>query len=175
MKILIAYTSKNGTVRTCVERLCTSLNGLDVTAADLNMSTPNVADYDMVILGGAVHFGKWMPAMRDFIKDQYDALMQTKLGLFLCSGLAHEQEYYIEKLFSKELRDHAFQTLYFGGSLRKDGLPFFDKLVVRHLRSIIIESEIDDGEYTPSMPGILPENIEKMGTYARKELFREKE
>ncbi len=175
MKILIAYTSKNGTVQTCVERLCASLKGLDVTVADLTVYTPTVADYNMVILGGAVHFGKWMPTMRTFLQEHHDALMQTKLALFLCSGLAHEQEYYIETLYPADLREHAFQVMYFGGSLRKDGLSFFDKLVVKHLRSLIMESEIEDGEYTPSMPGILPENIEKMATYARIELFSDKQ
>jgi hypothetical protein len=41
------------------------------------------------------------------------------------------------------------------------------------MRASILESEINDGEYTPTLPSILPENIEKMETYVR-EVYRKK-
>ena len=170
MKLLIAYASKNGTTKSCVERLAEKLKGLDVTVADLNRETPNAADFDILIVGSAVRFGRMLPAARRFFKEQRATLLQKRLGLFLCCGLSHEYEYYEDVLFPRELRDHAFQTLYFGGSLRKEGVPFFDRLVISSVRSSIMESEIDDGEYTPSLPGILPENIDRMATYVREEI-----
>lgn len=171
MKILIAYASKNGTVKECVDRLCKGLSGLDVTVADLAKTTPNVSEYDLVVTGASVRFGRLLAPERKFLKENREVLTQKTLCLFLCCGMAHEYEYYRENLFPKELRDAACQNLYFGGSLRTDGLPFFDKLIVRSVRSSIMESEIEDGEYTPSMPGILPENIERMATYIRMKLF----
>ena len=114
MKLLIAYASKNGTTKSCVERLEEKLKGLDVTVADLNRETPNESDYDMVIAGSAVRFGRMLPAARRFFKEQHDVLLQKRLGLFLCCGLSHEYEYYEEVIFARDLRDHAFQTLYFG-------------------------------------------------------------
>lgn len=170
MKILIAYASKNGTTRSCAERLAEKLKPLDVTVADLNQNKPNVSEFDIVVAGSAIRFGHMLPAAKRFFKEHRETLMQKRLGLFLCCGMAHEYEYYEGVIFSREMREHAFQTLYFGGSLRKDGLPFFDRMIIGSVRSSIMESEIDDGEYTPSLPGILPENIDRMATYVRLEL-----
>lgn len=170
MKLLIAYTSKNGTAEDCVARLKNHLHGLDVTVVNLANEKPDVSAFDLVIAGGSVHYARLDPALKRFFKEQSDALRKTRLGLFLCCGIAHEYEYYEEILFPKELRASAFSVMYFGGTLRTEGLSVFDRLVVRSLRSRIAESEIDDGEYTPSLPGILPESIERMAAYARREI-----
>ena len=176
MKILIAYTSKHGTTEECVQRLQQHLHGLDVTLKNLAQApSPSLVEYDIVVVGGSVQFGKFHPALRLFLKENLEVLKQKRLALFLCCGLAHEYEYYEEVLFAKELRAAAFQMLYFGGSLRTDGLPFLDKLLVRHLRTTIAENEIEDGEYTPSMPGILPENIETMASYIRREALKKEQ
>ncbi len=167
MRILIVYASKNGTVRVCAERLQDALRGKEVTVCDLARQTPALSEYDIVIAGSSVRFGKLLQPMRSFLAEQEEALKQKKLYLFLCCGLPHESEYYMQKLFSDDLRAHAEEILYFGGSLRLDGLPFWDKLIVRSIRSSIIENEIDDGEYTPSMPGILPETIDRLATQIR--------
>lgn len=170
MKILIAYASKTGTVTDCVQRLMKCLEGLNVTAVDLSEQTPNVADYDIVVTGASVRFGRLLKTERRFLAANKAVLAQKTLFLFLCCGIAHEYEYYRERLFPRELRDCAYQSLYFGGRLSLDGLTFPEKLVVRHLRTSLMESEIEDGEYTPSLPGILPENIERMATYIRAKL-----
>lgn len=172
MKILIAYASQNGTVADCVRRLQEQLKNIDVTLADLAKETPDASQYDIVITGSSVRFGKLLKAEREFLQEQKAALLQRPLALFLCCGYAHEYEYYREKLFSRELTEHAYQSLYFGGSLKKEGLGFFDKIAVKAMRSSIIESEIDDGEYTPSLPAILPENIEILATYTRLEIAK---
>lgn len=171
MKILIAYASKNGSTRECAERLKSALNGMDVTLVDLQRETPRAEEYDLCVVGGSVRFGRLLKPVRVFLKEQESILCERPLALFFCCGLAHEVEYYRDVLFSKELRRACFELIYFGGSLRTDGLSFRDKLLVRSLRSAIAESDIDDGEYTPSMPGILPENVEKLAANIR-ENFR---
>ncbi len=168
MRILIAYASKNGSVKACVERLQTALKGMDVTVADLALDRPSLEEYDTVVVGGSIRFGRLLSPVKTFLAEEESTLLQKRLCLFLCCGLAHEYEYYHERVFSTPLREHAYQDLYFGGSLRTDGLKLFDKLVVRHLRTSIAESEIEDGEYTPSMPGLLFENIDRMATYIRR-------
>lgn len=170
MRILIAYAGKNGTTADCVARLSSHLHGLDVTVTDLTKTTVNAADFDLVIVGGSVRYAKLDPSLKRFFKEQRESLLRVRLGLFLVCGLAHEYEYYEETLLPRELRAASFATLYFGGTLRTDGLPFFDRAVIRSLRSRIMESEIEDGEYTPSLPGILPESIERMASYARREI-----
>ena len=175
MKLLIVYSTKNGTTESCVKHLISVLKGLDVTTVCLERDTaPDLTEYDMVLLGGPVYFGKFRPALREFLKKNEDTLCQKKLGLFFCCGLAHDMEYYMEKLFSQRLRDAAFQTLYFGGLLKIEGCGWMDRILLHSMRSSILESEIDDGEYTPTMPSILPESVEKMGTYVREVYRKEK-
>ena len=173
MKILIAYTSKNGSVASCAQRLADGLEGLDVSLADLATVTPNAAEFDMVIVGAAVHHHRFPAPVRQFLRVQKDVLLQKKLGLFLACGIAAEQVYYIEKLFPRELREHAFEVAFFGGSLRYDGLKFWDKFFVWNLRSLIVEADMSEGEYIASMPGLMPENVDRMASLARKELFRD--
>lgn len=172
MRILIAYTSRHGTTKHCAEHLQLLLHGLDVTLCDLNIQVPNPKDFDLIIAGSSVRFGKLPTAYRNFLQKNESILLQKPLGLFLCCGLAHEYEYYEETLLPKALRASAFQTLYFGGTLQTDGLHLWEKLMIRSMRASIMESEIADGEYTPSLPGILPETIERMATYIRREIER---
>lgn len=172
MKILIAYASKNGSTALCVERLAKGLDGLDVTLVDLAKQAADAAEFDMVIVGAAVHHHRFPAPVARFLREQKNILLCKKLGLFLLCGIAEEQIYYMEKLFDDELREHAFELSFFGGSLRYDGLSFWDKLVVWHLRSLIVESDMSEGEYIASMPGLMPENVDRMATVARRELFQ---
>ncbi len=172
MKVLLAYTSKNGSTASCVERLASGLSGLDVTVCDLVEGLPNAAEFDMVLVGAAVHHHRFPAPVRQFLREQKDVLKEKKLGLFLLCGIAEEQVYYIEKLFPPELRERAFEVSFFGGSLRYDGLKFWDKFFVWNLRSLIVEADMNEGEYIASMPGLLPENVDRMAAMARKELFR---
>ena len=172
MRILLAYTSKNGSTASCVGRLASGLSGLDVTVCDLARELPNAAEFDMVIVGAAVHHHRFPAPVRHFLREQKNVLKKKKLGLFLLCGIAEEQTYYMEKLFPSELREVAFEVAFFGGSLRYDGLSFWDKFFVWNLRSLIVEADMNEGEYIASMPGLLPENVDRMATLARKELFR---
>ena len=163
MKILIAYDSGKGTVKTAVEHMLRLLENLDVTTVSLNDETPNPADYDLIAVGGSVRFGKLRAKVRNYLKNNEEVLAQKSLGLFFCCGLTEEQDYYAEKIFPKSLRDAAFHIAFFGGSLNTEGLPFFDKMVVKSMRSSLLESEMDNGNYMPDLPYILPENIDDMG------------
>lgn len=178
MQILIAYASKHGTAETCVERLMSRWNGLDVTAVNLEREQVNPAEYDVVVFGSSVYFGKLRPVARSFLETYESVLAQKTVALFLCCGLTAEAEHYQKKLFPAALRESAFDVVFFGGSLATRGLSFFEKLAVRSMRSALYEESMDNGDYSaPSLPGILPENIDKLATSLRKEaalLFKEK-
>ena len=171
MKILIAYAGRHGTTKECVEKMLPFFEGREVTVADLAKETPDVSRFDVCIVGGSVRFGRLQKPVRELLKKQEKALLERHLGLFFCCGLPHESEYYRDVLFSGKLKDHAFELLYFGGSLRQDGLSLWEKHLIRSIRSAIVESEFEDGEYTPSLPGILPENIERMAMRVRREFL----
>ncbi len=164
MRILIAYAGKNRTTATCVERLREQLGNRDVTVADLTENMTDPSDFDLVVFGSSVYFGKLRPQARAYMKQYESVLCQKKLVLFLCCGLESEYTYYMEKLFSKPLRDAAIQKCFFGGSLKTDGLPFFDRMILRSMRSSLFEADMDNGEYIATLPTILPENIDKLAS-----------
>lgn len=164
MRILIAYASKNGTARACVERLVERLGRKDVTVVDLARESVDPADFDLVVFGSSVYFGKLRPQARAFLKAYEQTLCEKKTVLFLCCGLEEEYDYYREKLFSKRLRDSALQCAFFGGSLRTEGVPFFDKLILRSMRSSLFEADMDNGEYIATLPTVLPENVDKLAS-----------
>ncbi len=171
MKILIAYAGKHGATQMCVERLAKDLpRGMEYHTALLSEESPDPSNYDLVIFGSSVYFGKLRKEARSYLEAYGDALLQKPLGLFLVCGLAHEYEYYRDKLLPEALREHAFQTLYFGGSLSTNGLSFMEWVLVKSMRSHLFEEDINNGEYTPTLPAILPESIDCMSTYLRREL-----
>ena len=170
MKILLAYMTKTGTTQECIERLSGMLTGIEIEQVRLDQQAPNLSDYDILILGAPVRFGKVSKAYSTFLKANEETIAKIPHALFLCCGLAHDYEYYMEHTYSDRLRESAFSVMNFGGTLNYKGQNFFEKILIHAIRSSIRESEIEDGEYTPEMPGILPENIGKMATYIRAEV-----
>lgn len=172
MKILIAYSSKHGDTKECVTRLSRALGELSHTLCDLDRDVPDLSQYDTVVLGSPVYFGDLRPSVKKFIKAHSTALAEKKIGLFLVGGLAHEAEYYQEVLFPRILLEKAFQCTYFGGTLSKTGRNFWERMLIRSMRASIMENEMEEGEYTMTLPGILPENIERMATCIRGQLSK---
>ena len=168
--VLIAYSSKTGTAETCVRILETELKGLQVTLADLDRETPDVSAFDAVVFGSSVRFAKLRPSAARFLNAHAAELAERPHGLFLCCGFGHEFEEYSSRLFPQLLRDSAFAVLNFGGKLKLERASWPEKLLLHHVRSSIRESEIEDGEFTPTLPGILPENISMMASALRRAL-----
>ena len=164
MRILIAYAGKNGTTATCVERLTEKLQKREVAVADLTRGSVDPSEFDMIVFGSSVYFGRLRPEARAFLKKYESVLCQKKLILFLCCGIEEEYDYYREKLFSPALRDAALQCIFFGGSLRGEGASFFDRWVLRSMRARLFEESMDNGEYVANMPTVLPENIDKLAS-----------
>ncbi|MBR2927364.1 MAG: flavodoxin domain-containing protein [Clostridia bacterium] len=171
MKILIAYSSKNGTVKECVRRLAQELQPMAVELADLDAEAPSVQDYDAVLVGGSVYFGRFRPSLRRFLKANGAILQGKCTGLFLCCGLTHEADYYLEKLFPKELRESSVATVYFGGRLKADEGSRWDRWILRSMRARLLEEEMENEDYSPTLPGILPETIASMASRIRTELL----
>ena len=166
--ILIAYATANGTTKLCAERLASEWKGNVITVCDLAREAPDPAAYDLVIVGSCIRFGKLRPAARAYL-GRCEAVCKTvPVGIFLCCGFSENFEEYRDKLISPALRENAFLITNFGGDLNPAGKPFFDRMVIKMARSSIIQSEIDAGEYTPVLPGIVPESIGQMASIAGK-------
>lgn len=172
MKILIAYASATGTTEDCAQQLARELEALSPTVVSLTREIPDTRPYDLVLFGSCIRFGKLHPAARRFLTAERGNLTSRSLGIFLCCAFSQDFDGYYEKNIPAALRERTFAHLNFGGSLRSDRQGFFDRLLVRAMRSYLVESDIEDGEYSPTLPSPLPENVGVMATYVREEIKR---
>jgi len=84
MRILIAYAGKTGTTEKCAKRLCEKLT--NATTVDLNLQTPDIDQFDTVIVGGAIRMGQLHKKAKKFIEQNAVRLQTKKTAYFLCCG-----------------------------------------------------------------------------------------
>ena len=171
-KILIAYASANGMTRECAERLARELQGTTVSLCDLSQKKPKESEYDVLLIGSSVRRGKLLPSAREFLKTIATENDERPIGVFLCCGFPDRFEEYKERLIPKAIRKRAFLISDFGGTLNPAGKPFWDRLWLFFARSSVVESEIEDGEYTPTLPGMIPESIGQMASFAKDQILK---
>ena len=161
MKILIAYASVTGCSRECAGILADKLSPREVHVVDLNVSFPDPADYDVVVLGAPVRMGRMHKKFREYIKANREMLKEGKYGFFVCGALPDEAESNIKKAIGKELFEGAFEIEYFGGEMKVEKQKgLISKLFVKSVRNKAHESQEPgyEGEMI-LLPEILPENI----------------
>lgn len=170
MKLLIVYASVTGTTKESAKKLASELAPLSPTLISLTEEIPDASAYDIVLFGSCIRFGRLHPAARRFLAAEQKHLAACRLGIFFCCAFAADFDRYYEKCIPAELRANAFAHLNFGGSLRNGNQRLLDRLLMRAMRSYLVESEIEDGEYSPTLPSPLPENIGVMASYVREQI-----
>ncbi len=131
MRTLIAYATKHGGTKQCAERLARLLPGaepLEITKA----TRLDLAPYDAVILGTPIYMGRPRKAMRTFCKRHQSALLEKRLGLFLCciqdqENLVGEQ---LAVAYPAPLRERAVAKGALGGVVAYDTLGRFEKYIM---------------------------------------------
>jgi menaquinone-dependent protoporphyrinogen oxidase len=104
MVVLVAYATDHGSTRGVACRIADRLQqrGIDAeacTVADLLM----VSRYEAVILGSAIHGGKWLPAARQFADRNAAQLRERPVWLFSVSTLGDEESMFPPRV-AKRLR-----------------------------------------------------------------------
>jgi menaquinone-dependent protoporphyrinogen oxidase len=146
MKSLIVYCSSHGTTEKAVRFLRESLVG-DVLAVDLKRDKEkfNVASFDTVIIGGSIHAGNIQRKIKQFIKNNFQTLLEKDIGLFLCC--MRDGETAIEQFnhaFPQELRKNSSAMGLFGGEYLLSEMNFLEKQIVKKVSGATIdESNLD--------------------------------
>lgn len=130
MKAAILYATRTGTAKKCAEYLCKALGTADLF--DLKTDRCDLSKYDTVIIGGGVRIGRVPKPAAKFLAQNKEALLQKKLGLFLCAGFTDEEngKKQLEQNFPTELLRHACAVACFGGEICMDRLKGLDKMMV---------------------------------------------
>lgn len=129
MNTLIVYASQYGYGEECAKKLRTFTSD-GATLVDLTKEgMPSLNGFDTVIIGGSVYMGKAMRQTIDFCAANESALLQKKLGLYLCCGLPLNFDQSFAASFSEPLRKHATASGCFGGELRLNKMKPMHKMI----------------------------------------------
>ena len=92
MVVLIAYATDHGSTRGIADRIAGRLQqrgvGAEACAVADDLEVPR---YEAVILGSAIHGGKWLPTARQFADRNAAPLRQRPVWLFSVSTLGDEE------------------------------------------------------------------------------------
>lgn len=169
MKLLIAYSSRNGVARRCAEMLASFLpHTIEYNVVDIDKSTPDLSLYDCAVIGGSIRMAKLSRALRVFLRKNKDTLSNMDSALYICCGFSHLYEEYRDIVAPRKAH-FSLGVHHFGGELKPDRLRGFDKLVVRSMRRKINEADFEDSdEVELSLPEIIPENIKLLAESIKK-------
>jgi len=129
MRILIAYASYNSTTKICAKLLAEKLPDADI--ADLTKNKPVLSDYDTIIIGSCIRFNIIHNAVKNFIGDNLDTLMNMNTAIYLCCGFPEKANQYLLHNFPRKLLDNSLSIQCFGGKLKVKPYRLFDQLIMK--------------------------------------------
>ena len=163
MKILIAYATKTGTTKECAERLVAHFEFHDVTLANLEEETPDLADFDAVIVGSNVRANRIHKKVKEFLAQNRETLAKMRYALYICCCMSDQAEFYFKKNYDEALMDEALANLCFGGEIKMERQQGIDKLIMKTVLRVITNSRhTEDPDDAMEMPAVIPENIRRL-------------
>src|SRR4051794_15073875 len=104
MNVLIAYASAHGSTAAVGQEISRIFEerGLSITVANIK-AVRSVRDYDVLVLGSAIHSGAWLPEMTAFFRAFQEDLTAKPIYLWVSciraleqSGEEHVLKYYLD-------------------------------------------------------------------------------
>jgi menaquinone-dependent protoporphyrinogen oxidase len=149
MKTLILYGTQYGYTADCAGQLTNLLEG-ETTLVDLTrQSTPDLAGYDAVIIGGSIYMGKIQERVSGYCAAHAGELLQKRLGLFLCCGMPENLQQSLEASFPEALREKAAAIGCFGGELRTGRMKPVHRLIAKMMEKATAKDGIKPPEANP--------------------------
>lgn len=144
MKFLQLFTSREGQTQKIMQCMANELSALghQVEVRQLTESTPqmaDLADFDWVLIGGSIHYGKHEAFLAEFIQQHQNQLEQVQTLLFSVNLTARKPEKnrpetnpYLKK-FLAQLNWQPNQAHVFAGALLYSRYGFWDKQIIRFI------------------------------------------
>ena len=133
MKVLIAYSTKNGTTYRCAQMLAERLpEWVEADIVDLKKYLPCPKGYDAVVVGGSVRMEKLNKCVRRFLRNNRDTLSEIPCAVYICCGFSEHFDEYAETQLPRGL-ECSLGVHHFGGELKPDKVKGLEKLLVKLL------------------------------------------
>ncbi len=134
----IIYMSKHGTTEKVVLEIYEILNNSEVELIDLRKTkSPDISDYDTVIVGGSIHAGSIQKRVKDFCIANLEVLLKKRVALFICCMYENDQaKEQFENAFPEKLRSHSIKNDILGGEFLFDKMNFFERTIVKKIAGV---------------------------------------
>ncbi|QHT58956.1 flavodoxin [Paenibacillus lycopersici] len=113
MAVLLLYATKTGATAQCIKVLSEEIP--QCTICNLEADKAAIEDFDRIILGAGVRDGRIYKPLRDFIKKNHAALLNKRVGVFICNEKPKETEDILERNIPAALKEAAICMESFGG------------------------------------------------------------
>jgi len=149
LKVLVVYDTRHGFTERCLDLLSAEVPGLDLWPLGRRSGTPAWSDYDALVFGGPVYFGRWAPRVVRFLKRHSPAVAAVPtVGVFVVSlsprAGAHA---YLRRALPAPLAGKPGHVACFGGGIVWQKLIWWEKALVKRARGIETDvSNLDLGE-----------------------------
>lgn len=137
MNTAILYMTQRGCTEKAAIELARLLPGKTELFNLYKVPAPDLNQFDTVIIGGSIHFGRIQAGLQKFCNEHRGELIYKNLGLFICcmeTGKNAEAEF--ENAFEEPLRRHAIAKGIFGGEFNLKKMTSFERMVIRHIASV---------------------------------------
>lgn len=128
-KLLIVYSSKYGFTLEVINKIKRLLN-MEVDVFNVSdKEVPNIENYDTVIIGSSLYFGKIRKDMRIFMNKYKDILLSKRIAIFLCGAQRDAVLNVFENSFPTEVNAKASVKELVGYGVKYKKLNLIDKLI----------------------------------------------
>jgi len=137
MKAALIFSSAHGTTEKASHLLKKQLKG-DVDVINLKESSNlSLKDYNSVILGSSIYAGSVKSKLKQFIKQNQNALATKKIGLFICCMYEGDKATkQFETAYPLELRKLSVSNGLFGGEFILSNLNFFERKIIKMIDGV---------------------------------------
>jgi menaquinone-dependent protoporphyrinogen oxidase len=135
-KTLIIYSTTDGQTQRICERLTQAI-GTSKLVSMTEVADETLADYDQIVVGASIRYGKHKPAVYHFIEKNRALLTKTKTAFFSVNVVARKPEKntpetnpYMQKFLELSAWKPDVLTV-FAGRLNYPQYRFIDKIMIR--------------------------------------------
>lgn len=151
MKTLLVYASRHGCTEKCAGLLAEKIAGEVVKFNLAKGKAPSPQGYDAVVVGGSIHAGRIQKTVAAYLEEHMAALLEKKVGLFLCCADFNRVEAQMKAAFPEPLYSQAAAREHLGFGLYFDKMNFLERALMKKI--------LKTGE---NMETILHQNLERL-------------
>ena len=143
MKTLVVYASNHGCTEKNAQKLKEKLKHDVIVKNVKDWGNADLADFELIIIGGSIHAGKIQGKIKTFCKKNLDLLLTKKIALFIsCMEKGEKAEKQFKLAFPADLIEISVANGFFGGEFILEQMNFIVRKMIKKIAKI--EKSVSD-------------------------------